>query len=99
MIALQSFLTASSCLGELSRLRGEALCHMTADLAETGNFRDRGDAVRQLHHDGYKTLDIMILVDEAIFACKQEIVAEQMSDVNHLKPAEDSPPSGHPVSF
>jgi hypothetical protein len=79
MIALESFLTAANCLGELSRLRAETLRDMTADLAETGNFRDRGDAVRQLHADGYRTIDVMILVDEAIYLCKQDVIAREMT--------------------
>lgn len=79
MIALESFLTAANCLGELSRLRSETLRDMTADLTETGNFRDRGDAVRQLHADGYRTIDVMILVDEAVYLCKQDVIAREMT--------------------
>lgn len=96
MIALESFLTAANCLGELSRLRAEALTHMTADLQESKNFRDRGDAVRQLHARGYKTVDIMILVDEAIFDCKQEVVAREMSDMDHLATADGASLNVHP---
>lgn len=83
MIALSTYLTSAESLGDLCRARQDALAHMTADLRETGNFRDRGDAVRQLHGDGYPTIDIMILVDEAIYALKQEVIAREMSDVNH----------------
>ena len=79
MIALESFLTAANCLGELSRLRADVLKHMTADLLETGNFRNRGDAVRQLHADGYPTIDIMILIEEVIYACQQDVIAREMT--------------------
>lgn len=96
MIALDSFLTAANCLGELARLRSETRTHMVADLFETGNFRDRGDAVRQLHHDGYPVIDIMILVDEVIFECQQEVVARLMSDVDQGDAADDIALSGHP---
>src|ERR1700734_928646 len=75
MIALQTFLRTAESLGDLSRARADALRHMIADLMETGNFRNRGDAVRQLHGDGYPTIDIMILVGEAIYACQQEVIA------------------------
>jgi hypothetical protein len=93
-----SYLTAADSLGDLARLRADALAHMAAELMQTGNFRDRGDAIRQLHVR-YCTIDIMILVDEAIFECKQEIVARMMSDVNHLATSDGSSLNGHPGIF
>ena len=80
MIALSSYLTAADSLGDLARLRADALARMAAELMQTGNFRDRGDAIRQLHVR-YCTIDIMILVDEAIYACKQEIIAREFLEV------------------
>ena len=98
MIALQTFLRTAESLGDLSRARADALRHMIADLMETGNFRNRGDAVRQLHGDGYPTIDIMILVGEAIYACQQEVIAREMSDedVNHRTTDVDAASNGHP---
>ena len=96
MIALDSYLVAAIGLGDLCAIRASVKRDMVADLLETGNFRNRGDAVRQLHHDGYKVGDVLLLVDEAIFECKQEVVAGEMSDVNHLSPADGSPLNVHP---
>jgi hypothetical protein len=96
MIALPAYLTSADNLGDIWKERSDALKHMVADLIETGNFRDRGDAIKQLRADGYAVIEVLILVDEAIWECKQEIVARLMSDVNHLSPANASPVNGHP---
>lgn len=79
MIALESYLTRASSLGDIFRARQETLREMTADLMAAGNFRDRGDAVRQLHGDGYPVIEVMILVDEAIYACQQDVIAREIS--------------------
>lgn len=79
MISLSTFLRAADNLGDVFRARVEARKHMIADLMETGNFRDRGDAVRQLHADGYSTIDIMILIEEVIYACQQDVIAREMT--------------------
>jgi hypothetical protein len=81
MIALPAYLTSADNLGDIWKERSDALKHMVADLLETGNFGERGDAVRQLHADGYPVVDIMILADEAIYACKQEMIAREMVEV------------------
>ena len=52
--------------------------HMAADLSETGAYADRGESVRQLHRDGYKVLDIMLLVDDARQVAMQAEVAKIM---------------------
>lgn len=80
MIALDTYLTGATSLGDLFAARTELMTHMVADLTETGNFRERGDAVRQLHADGYKVIDVLILVDEAIYTCKQAVIAREMSE-------------------
>lgn len=77
MIAMDSYLMHGPLMG-LAAERDRLVAHMIADLTETGNFRDRGDAVKQLHHDGYKVLDVLILVDDAIYACKQDAIAREM---------------------
>jgi hypothetical protein len=51
---------------------------MAADLSETGAYADRGESVRQLHRDGYKVLDIMLLVDDARQVAMQDEVARIM---------------------
>ena len=79
MIALSTFLRSADNLGDIFRARVEARKHMIADLMETGNFRNRGDAVRQLHADGYPTIDIMILIEEVIYACQQDVIAREMT--------------------
>ena len=76
MIALDSYLMH----GEVSCLaagRDKLLAHIVADLQETGNWRVRPDAVRQLHADGYRVLDVLILVDAAIYECKQDAFARE----------------------
>ena len=81
MIALDSYLMHGPLsLHDLMAARDDALKHMIAELTETGNFRDRGDAVRQLHGDGYPVIDVLILVDDAIYACKQEVIAREMTE-------------------
>lgn len=80
MIAMDSYLVAAVGLGDLCAIREATLRDMTADLLETGNWRVRGDAIRQLHADGYKTGDVLLLADQAIYVCAQEAVAREMSD-------------------
>lgn len=99
MIALDSYLRSGTHLGDLYAARQALIADMAADLMETGNFRVRADAVKQLHHDGYWTLDVLILVDEAIFECQQQIVARQMSDMDQGNSAVAASPSGHPGSL
>lgn len=98
MIAMDSYLVAAVGLGDLCAIREATLRGMTADLLETGNWRVRGDAIRQLHADGYKTGDVLLLADQAIYVCAQEAVARAMSDedVNHLAAADAAMSSGHP---
>ena len=79
MIAQDSFLMrAPLSLGDIFREREITLKQITTELMETGNFRDRGDAVRQLYSDGHGVVEVMILVDEAIYACKQDAIAREM---------------------
>jgi hypothetical protein len=80
MIALDSYLVAATGLGDLCAIKEATLRDMTADLLETGNFRVRGDAIRQLHADGYRTGDVLLLADQAIYRCQQEVIAQQMGD-------------------
>ena len=79
-VGLDCYLVAATALGDLCALREACRRDMTADLLETGNFRDRGDAIRQLHADRYRTIDVLLLVDEAIYAAKQQLIAQQMGD-------------------
>lgn len=95
-IGQDCYLVAATALGDLCALREACRRDMTADLLETGNFRNRGDAIRQLHADGYRTLDVLLLVDEAIYAAQQDVIAVAMSDVNHLASDVDATPRDHP---
>lgn len=79
MITMDSYLVAAVALGDLIAIREMTLRDMTADLLETGNFRLRGDAIRQLHADGYKVGDVLLLADHAIYACQQEVIAREMA--------------------
>lgn len=52
---------------------------MATELLAHAAFADRGDAIRTLRAAGYSTLDVFILVDEAIYLARQDVVAREMS--------------------
>lgn len=69
--------------GPLSALpitRERVIGQMATLLFNQRAFADRGDAIRVLRADDYSTIDIMILVDDAIYLARQHVVAMEMSE-------------------
>jgi len=61
--------------------RAELVSHMAADLLETGAYADPIESERQLHRDGYRCLDVMMLLDDARQVAMCEVVAREMADL------------------
>lgn len=60
--------------------RARRILEMAAILMEQPAVADRGDAVRCLHHRGYGVVDVMMLVDDALYERHQQLVAKVISD-------------------
>ncbi len=60
--------------------RAAMVLNMGADLLEADAFRDRSDAIRHLYTKDYPTVDIMVLVDDAMQWAVQAVVAAEMSE-------------------
>ena len=67
-------------LMEHREMRAALVFQMGAELLEQDAFRDKDDAIRVLRRSPsrYALVDVMILVDEAIYRAKQCLVAKAM---------------------
>ena len=76
MIAPSTYLMDGP-LSALSLAREKKLGEMEACLVKHRAFGDRGDAIRLLRSSDFEFLDVFMLVDDAIYLAKQNVVAAE----------------------
>jgi hypothetical protein len=66
-------------LMSLGDVRHGLIASMATDLLASQAFASRGDAITTLRALGHAAFDVFLLVDEAIYLAKQEVVAAEMA--------------------
>lgn len=67
-------------LSELPLSRDGMTGLMATALLPQQAYAVRGDAIAVLRRLGYSTIDVFLLVDEAIYLAQQQVVAREMSE-------------------
>lgn len=65
-------------LSALPATRERKIGEMATELLAQRAYAERGDAIKVLTALGYSTIDVFILVDEAIYLAKQDVVAREI---------------------
>lgn len=59
--------------------RRRLVAQMTAELLAHNAFASRGDAIQTLRDLGHAPFDMFLLVDDAIYGAKQDVLAREIS--------------------